>query len=104
MPAPKGGASSLQIRICFSSSVNFLHLRGLICSALNLLKWGQIIIVTKALVIIVNAEAELDHAVNATSELCGLVKVEARCEERGVEEEPDEVLDSLVRLVSRRLL
>merc|ERR1711934_784014 len=85
-------------------SVDFLHLRGLIRRTLHLLEWGQVIVVTKTLVIIINAEAKLDHAVNAPSELCWLVEVEARCEKRGVEEEPDQILDGFVLFVSRGLL
>merc|ERR1712151_753529 len=54
--------------------VDFLHLGGLVCRTLNLLKRREIIIVTKALVIVINAEAELDHAVNPACELRRLVK------------------------------
>merc|ERR1711879_653290 len=58
-------------------SVNFLHLGGLVCSTLDLLKWWEVIIVTEALVIIINAQAKLDHAVNPACELGRLVKIEA---------------------------
>merc|ERR1711865_1008523 len=85
-------------------SVYFLHLRGLVSSTFHFLEWGQIIIVTKALIIVINAEAKLDHAVDTPSELCGFIKVESRCEKRGVKEKPDKVLDCLIRLVSCGLL
>merc|ERR1719436_473423 len=77
------------------SSVHLLHLRGLIRSALNLLKRGQVVI-AQAVVIVVDAQAELDHAVDAARELRGLVEVKARGQQRRVEEQPDQILDSLV--------
>merc|ERR1719375_606279 len=82
-----------------SQSVNFLHLGGLISSTLNFLERWEVVIITEALIIVVNAETKLDHAVNASSKLGRLVEVETRCQEGSVEEEPDEILDSLVRLV-----
>merc|ERR1712159_458302 len=81
-------------------SVYLLHLRGLIGSTFNLLEWWQVIVVTKALIIIVDAEAQFDHAMNTTCELCRLIKVEARCKQRRVEEKPNQILHGLVRLVS----
>merc|ERR1712195_80857 len=81
------------------SSIHLFHLGSLVSGTLNLLKRGQIIIVTKTLVIVVNAEAKLDHAVNPPSKLSGLIQVKARGKQRCVEQEPDEILDSLVRLV-----
>merc|ERR1712224_681623 len=56
-----------------------------------------------AIVVVLDREAELDHAVDARGERGGLVEREARREERGLEEEVDEVLDRLVALVRRRL-
>lgn len=64
----------------------------------------QIVIISKALVIIIDGEAKFDHAVDAASELSGLIQVEARCQERGVEEQPDQILHCLVGLVCSRLL
>merc|ERR1711862_277285 len=70
----------------YVASVNFLHLGSLVSSAFRFLKWGQVIIISQALVVVINAEAELDHAVNAASKLRGLVQVEAGRKERGVKE------------------
>merc|ERR1711879_958911 len=58
--------------------IDFLHLGRLICSALNLFKWWEVIVIAKALVVVINAEAKLDHAVNAACKLSRLVEVEAR--------------------------
>ena len=44
---------------------------------ISLVERRQVIIVSKALVIIINAQAKLDHAVDAASELCWLIEVEA---------------------------
>merc|ERR1711896_37244 len=85
----------VRIRKSVQGSIHFLHLRGLISGTLNFLKRGQIIVVAKTLVIIINAEAKLDHAVDTTSKLRGLVEVEARREERGVEEQPNKILHGL---------
>merc|ERR1711877_24624 len=85
-------------------SVNFFHLGRLVGSALNFLKWWKVVIVTQAFVIVIDAEAKLDHSVNSACELRRLVKVEARSEERGVEKEPNEVFHSLVGFVGCRLL
>merc|ERR1712072_1129805 len=76
--------------------VNLLHLGALI-----VLKWGQVIILILVLgcVVLVNAQAKLDHAVDAASKGGGLIEVEARGEQGGVEQEPDEILYGLVVLV-----
>merc|ERR1719313_1970815 len=50
-------------------------------------------------VVLVDGEAELDHAVDAPGEGVGLVQGEARGEERGLEEEEHQVLHGLVALV-----
>mmetsp|Transcript_76115 Transcript_76115/g.214372 ORF Transcript_76115/g.214372 Transcript_76115/m.214372 type:complete len:252 (-) Transcript_76115:360-1115(-) len=84
--------------------VDLLHLGSLISGTLDLLQRRQVVVVGEALVVVVDAEAELDHAVDAARELRGLVQVEARGQQRGVEEQPDQVLDRLVRLVRGRLL
>merc|ERR1712017_15859 len=76
--------------------VDLLHL-----GALVVLERREVIIVLvlRDLVVLVNGETELDHAVDAASEGGGLVERETGSEEGGVEEEPDEVLDGLVVLV-----
>merc|ERR1712224_340025 len=58
----------------------------------------ELLDVLVALVVVLDREAELDHAVDARGERGGLVEREARREERGLEEEVDEVLDRLVAL------
>merc|ERR1712060_281185 len=79
--------------------INLLHLGRLICSSLNLLEWWKVVVVAKALVVIVNAETELDHAVNPACELSRLVQIEDRRQKRSVKEEPNEVLYRLVGFV-----
>merc|ERR1712094_40729 len=80
------------------SLIDLLHLGSLIRSTFNFFERRKVIIVT------INAQAQLDHAVDAASKLSWLIEVEARCEQRGVKEQPNQVLDSLVRLVCSRLL
>merc|ERR1739841_116275 len=84
--------------------VDLLHLGGFVSSAIDLLQRRQIVVVTQALFVIVDAEPELDHAVDASSELRGLIKVEARSQQRRVEKQPDQILGGLVRFVRRSLL
>ena len=84
--------------------INLLHLGGLISSSLHFLKWRQVVIISKSLIIIVNAQAKLDHAMDAASELGGFIQIETRCEERGVEEQPNQILHGLVRFVCSCLL
>merc|ERR1711959_46533 len=82
--------------------VNLLHLGRLLVSALDLLKRGQVVVTR--VVVIVDAQAELDHAVDAAGKLRRLVQVEPGRQERRVEQQPDQVLHRLVRLVRRGLL
>merc|ERR1712205_213448 len=77
------------------SSVDLLHLGALI---VVLLEGRQLLDVIR-LVVVLDGEAELDHAVDAAGEGGGLVEREARGEQRGLEEQVDEVLDRLVALV-----
>ena len=76
--------------------VDLLHLGGLVSRALDFLKRGQVVVVAQALIVIVDAEAELDHAVDAAGELRGLIQVEAGGEQGSVEKEPDQVLYGFV--------
>merc|ERR1712159_868087 len=55
------------------------------------------------LVVVLNGQAKLDHAVDAAGKGGGLVEREARGEERRLEEQVDKVLDGLVTLVSSGL-
>ena len=55
---------------------DLLHLGSLVSGALHLLQGRQAIVVAQAL--IVDAEAQLDHAVDAARKLRGLVQVETR--------------------------
>ena len=84
--------------------VDFLHLGCLIGSTLDLFERRQVVIVAQAHVVVVNAEAKLDHTVNATCKQRRLNEVEAGGEKRRIEEQPDKVLDGLVRLVRGGLL
>ena len=83
-----------------SRLIDLLHLRAAI---VVVLEGRELLDVLVALVVVLDREAELDHAVDARGERGGLVEREARREERGLEEEVDEVLDRLVALVRRRL-
>merc|ERR1712046_46633 len=58
--------------------IHLLHLRRLIRSSLHLLKRGQVVVIAKALIVIINAQTQLDHAVDAARKLCWLIEVEAR--------------------------
>ena len=82
-----------------ASLVDLLHLGGFVSGTLDLLERWEVVIVTQALVIVIDAQAKLDHSVDAASELRRLIQVEARGEQRSVEEQPDQVLHGLVRLV-----
>ena len=90
--------------LTLKSLVDLLHLGSLVGRALDFLQRWEVVVIAESLVIVVDAEAELDHAVDAAGELGGLVQVKAGGEERGVEQQPDEILDGLVGLVSGRLL
>merc|ERR1712205_187571 len=71
---PRESPANPEFRI---DSVYLLHLRGLVSCAFHLLKGWKVIIIAEPLVIIINAETQLDHAVDAACELCGLIEVEA---------------------------
>merc|ERR1719164_289063 len=78
-----------------SRLVDLLHLGGLI--AILLERWQLLNVVR--LVVVLDGEAELDHAVDAAGKGRGLVEREARGEERRLEEQVHEVLNRLVALV-----
>merc|ERR1711992_511362 len=92
--------TALPFEFITASSIHLFHLGSFVSSTLNFLKWGQIIIIAEALIVIINAEAELDHAVNASSKLCGLIEVKSRGEKRCVEKKPNKILDCFVRFIS----
>merc|ERR1712019_141613 len=81
-------------------SINFFHLGSLIGSTLNLLQRWEVVIVTEPFVIIIDAEAKLDHSMNSACELRRLIKIKARSQEGGVKKQPNEILDSLIGFVS----
>mmetsp|Transcript_26698 Transcript_26698/g.74554 ORF Transcript_26698/g.74554 Transcript_26698/m.74554 type:complete len:584 (+) Transcript_26698:103-1854(+) len=85
-------------------SVHLLHLGRLISSTFDFFQGRQVVVVAEALIIVIDAQAELDHAVDAPSKLCWLVEVEARGEQGGIEKEPDEVLHCFIGPVCTRLL
>eukprot|EP00959_Pyramimonas_sp_CCMP1952_P094284 1972302-Pyramimonas_sp.AAC.1 len=86
------------LRLGSTSLVDLLHAAALIDVLLQGRQVTLIIILESD--ILVDAEAELDHAVDAAAEGGGLVQGEAGGEEGGLEEQQHEVLDGLVRLVS----
>ena len=63
--------------------------------------WRQVIAFAQALTVVIDAEAELDHVVDAARKLRGLVQVEARGPQGGDEEQPDQILHRLIGLVRR---
>merc|ERR1712085_55264 len=92
-------AKHMQARTCKKrelNSVNLLHLRRLVSGPFHFLKRGK--------VVIVNAQAKFDHAVDASSELCGFIEVETRGEQGGVKEKPNQVFHGFVRFVRGSLL
>ena len=95
--------SSASLYLSLKSLVDLFHLGSLVGSALDFLQRWEVVVIAESLVIIINAKAELDHTVDAASELRRLVQVEAGGEERSVEEQPDQVLHRLVRLVGSSL-
>mmetsp|Transcript_101822 Transcript_101822/g.265591 ORF Transcript_101822/g.265591 Transcript_101822/m.265591 type:complete len:98 (-) Transcript_101822:126-419(-) len=62
---------------CPTRSVDLLHLRCLVCGAFDFLERRQIFVITKAFVVVINAEAKFDHAVDAPCKLRRLVQIEA---------------------------
>merc|ERR1712013_680145 len=85
-------------RICLIPRTNFLqngclllidllHLGGLIGSSLYLLKGRKIIVIAQAFIVVFDAQAQFDHAMDAPSELGRLVEIEARCEKGGIEQD-----------------
>merc|ERR1712160_206130 len=87
-----------------SSSVNLLHLGRLVSGPFDFLERGKVVIVAQTLIVIINAQTKFDHAVDASSELCGFIEVETRGEQGGVKEKPNEVFHGFVRFVRGSLL
>ena len=87
--------------------VDFLHSRCVLVIALE--RWHVVIgagdfVVHIGVGILVQAEPELDHAVDAAGVDLRVFEVEAGSEERRFVEEHDEILDSFVVLVGIGLL
>jgi len=66
---------------------------------LFVLQRGHVVVV-----VLVDGQAQLDHAVDAACELSGFLQVEAAGEQTGVEQQPDEVAHGLVTPVRVRAL
>jgi hypothetical protein len=62
------------------------------------------IVISTGFIIIINGKTELDKTVDTGSKSSGFLQGETRSEQRGIVKEPDEILDSLVALVSFGLL
>merc|ERR1719267_56931 len=75
--------------------VDLLHLGALVAVLLE----GRQLLDIVRLVIVLDRETELDHAVDAAREGRRLVEREARREQRRLEEEVHKVLDGLVTLI-----
>merc|ERR1712227_755249 len=84
----------------FEDLINLLHSRSIF--RLSLERWHVGVIGDSGigLIVLVDAETELDHPVDAPRVDGGVLKAEARAEERGLEEQEDKVLHRLVILVS----
>mmetsp|Transcript_12723 Transcript_12723/g.20591 ORF Transcript_12723/g.20591 Transcript_12723/m.20591 type:complete len:561 (-) Transcript_12723:637-2319(-) len=76
--------------------VHLLHARALVDV---LLQRGQVLLVVVQPDVLLDGQAELDHAMDAPAEGVGLLQREARGEQRRLEEQQHEVLHRLVRLV-----
>merc|ERR1719152_158619 len=91
----------------FQHAAGLVHLLhgGLFVELLVLVELRKLLVIRSlGALIVVNGETELDKAVDAVGEGGRLVEREARGEEGGVVEQPDQVLDGLVALVSLGLL
>merc|ERR1719310_2444347 len=74
-PKPKQAASAAGTALLFNAGlVDLLHLGGLVSGTLNLLQRREVIVITQALVIVIDAQAKLDHSVDAASELRRLIQ------------------------------
>merc|ERR1712200_371154 len=86
------------------SLIDFLHPGSVLVVALE--RWHVVVagnfLDHLALHILVESEAELDHAVNAAGMYLGVFEPEAGSEEGGFVEKHDQILDR-VRLLSQRL-
>ena len=85
--------------------IDFLHSARVFGVAL---KWGHVVngdLVGNAFgVVLVNAESELDHPVDALRMKSRIFERKSRGEEGGLEEQQDKILDRLVILVGVSLL
>merc|ERR1712093_525053 len=97
------GVQGVQWTVVFSPSTKLPH-RDAGGSLVDLLHLGALVVVVLErrqlvhvvrLVVVLDGEAELDHAVDARGEGGRLLEREARGEERRLEEEVDQVLDRL---------
>merc|ERR1711977_617794 len=83
--------------------IDLLHGR-LLVEAVLLERREVVHVRVEVVLVVVDRETELDEAVDARREGRRLVEREARRQERRVVEQPDEVLDRLVRLVGLGLV
>mmetsp|Transcript_23684 Transcript_23684/g.67877 ORF Transcript_23684/g.67877 Transcript_23684/m.67877 type:complete len:618 (-) Transcript_23684:487-2340(-) len=95
----QAGQRSAALTPPLARSVHLLHLGALVAVLLE----GRQLLDVVRLVVVLDREAELDHAVDAAGKGGGLVEREARGEEGRLEEQVDQVLDRLVALVGGRL-
>jgi len=58
------------------SLVDLFHLGGLVRGPIDLLKRRQVVVVAEALIVVIDAQAKLDHPVDAPGELRGLLQRE----------------------------
>ena len=68
----------------------------LVGRCIDLLERGQVAVVAQALLILANAEAGFEHAVDAARKLRRLIKDVPRGEKRGIEQKPNQVCHPFV--------
>jgi len=78
--------------------IDLLHLAGLVRDALQLLERRQVIVITTAIIVIIDGQTKFDQAVDASGKLGGLIKIGSRGQQGGVEEQPDQVLDCTLKI------
>merc|ERR1712039_805286 len=69
----RNGQSTPSCNYTIYSLVDFFHLGRFVSGTLNFLKWRKIIVITQSFVVVIDAQAELNHSMDAACKLCRLV-------------------------------
>mmetsp|Transcript_13776 Transcript_13776/g.24581 ORF Transcript_13776/g.24581 Transcript_13776/m.24581 type:complete len:235 (+) Transcript_13776:227-931(+) len=91
--------NTTQIQPLLGRLINFLHL-GL----LGIVLLSNVLISHRSIISVINAQTQFDHPVDALSVTTRVIQAKARSQQRSVEQEPDQILNSLIRLVLVGLL